>query len=641
MYLGSRVLNNVKHSFRNVAVNAQRSTRWCSSKAIEKGDKDVISSEQESQVSAETADGRPLKNVPFGKNLFLGKIDPEHFVFPEIDNNEELDELNQMVEPIEKYFVNDLDSKSIDQNAKIPEETLQQLKDFGLFGQQIPVEYGGLGLNATKYARIAEATSHDGAVGVTLAAHQAIGLKGLLIAGTDAQKEKYLPRLATGELVAAFCLTEPSSGSDAASIQTKAELNEEGTHYLLNGSKIWISNGGIADVFTVFAKSSMRLPDGTIEAKVTAFFVERNFGGVTNGKPEDKLGIRGSNTCEVYFDNTPVPLENIIGEVGGGFKIAMNILNSGRFSMGSSGAGTLKRLIAMAAEHATSRSQFGSKLKDFGLIQEKFARMSTTCYAMESMAYMTAGVMDNYQDPDASVEAAMVKVFSSEGCWTSINEILQIFGGLGYMKDYPYERYLRDARILQIFEGTNEILRLFISLTCLQHTGKELKDMVKKMSNPFNNMNFLVKKTIERIRKKKLDLSDRVHPSIASAAECLDERVVKLQYEVENQLSIYKNEIVNEQMVLKRLSDIAIDMYAVTACLARASRSYSIGLRNCEHEGLLTSAFTNEAIMRIDQNLLELNTGKWGNGDEQLRKISENVFKHGGYVPEHPLSRNW
>uniref|UniRef100_A0A8C7C2S8 Acyl-CoA dehydrogenase family, member 9 n=1 Tax=Oncorhynchus kisutch TaxID=8019 RepID=A0A8C7C2S8_ONCKI len=378
-------------------------------------------------------------------------LQAECFPYPEI-GNEELEEINSFVAPVEKFFTEEVDSKRIDHEAKIPPETLNGLKELGLFGIQVPEEYGGLGLSNTMYARLGEIISLDGSIAVTLAAHQAIGLKGILIAGSEEQKAKYLPKLASGEHVAAFCLTEPGSGSDAASIQTKATLSEDRKTYLLNGSKIWISNGGFADLMTVFARTEVVGEDGVKKDKITAFIVERAFGGITSGKPEDKLGIRGSNTCEVSFDNCPVPVENVIGEVGGGFKVAMNILNSGRFSMGSAGSGMIKKLIEMTAEYAGSRKQFGKNLSEFGMIQEKFAVMAQNAFVMESMAYLTAGMMDRPGVPDCSLEAAMVKVFSSEGGWICVSEALQVLGGLGYTKNYPYERYLRDCRILLIFE---------------------------------------------------------------------------------------------------------------------------------------------------------------------------------------------
>ncbi|XP_069949119.1 complex I assembly factor ACAD9, mitochondrial isoform X3 [Cherax quadricarinatus] len=405
---------------------------------------------------------------PFVKNLFLGKFDKKMLTFPEVLDRDQHELLHEMIAPIERFFIEKVDGAKIDKEASIPPETLQGLKELGLYGQQIPEEYGGLGLGATEYARIAEILALDGSIAVTLAAHQAIGLKGILITGNQEQKKKYLPRLACGEWTAAFCLTEPSSGSDAASIQSRATLSKDGKTWLLNGSKIWISNGGSADLLTVFAKTPEVQPNGEVKDKVTAFIVERGFGGVSSSTPEDKMGIRGSNTCEIHFENTPVPIENVLGEIGGGFKVAMNILNSGRFSMGSSGAGIMKKMIGWSMEHAVTRKQFGHHLSEFALIKEKFARMSVAVYAMESMAYITAGVLDSHKNADCSVEAAIVKVFSSESVWHWGSECLQILGGMGYMKPYPFERYLRDARVLLIFEGTNEILRLFIALSGLK-----------------------------------------------------------------------------------------------------------------------------------------------------------------------------
>jgi len=457
----------------------------------------------------------------FAKELFLGKIEKkEVFPFPEV-SQDELNEINQFVGPVEKFFTEEVDSQRIDREGKIPKETLEKLKSLGLFGLQVPEEYGGLGLSNTMYARLGEIVGLDASIAVTLAAHQAIGLKGIILAGTKEQKAKYLPKLASGEHIAAFCLTEPSSGSDAASIKSRATLSEDKKHYILNGSKVWITNGGLANIFTVFAKTEVVDSDSSVRDKITAFIVERAFGGVTNGKPEDKLGIRGSNTCEVHFENTKVPIENVLGEVGGGFKVAMNILNSGRFSMGSTVAGMLKKLIEMTAAYACTRKQFNRNLSEFGLIQEKFALMAQKAYVMESMAYLTAGMLDQPGFPDCSIEAAMVKVFSSEGAWQCVSEALQILGGSGYVKDYPYERFLRDSRILLIFEGTNEILRMYIALTGLQHAGRVLTARIKELKR--GNMTTIVETVSQRLRDslgRTVDLGltgklGAVHPSVA------------------------------------------------------------------------------------------------------------------------------
>nr|XP_025847349.1 acyl-CoA dehydrogenase family member 9, mitochondrial isoform X1 [Vulpes vulpes] len=581
----------------------------------------------------------------FAKQLFLGKIEKkEVFPFPEV-SQDELNEINQFVGPLEKFFTEEVDSERIDREGKIPNETLEKLKNLGLFGMQVPEEYGGLGLSNTMYARLGEIIGLDGSIAVTLAAHQAIGLKGIILAGNKEQKAKYLPRLASGEHIAAFCLTEPTSGSDAASIKTRATLSEDKKHYILNGSKIWITNGGIANVFTVFAKTQVVASDGSVKDKITALIVERDFGGVTNGKPEDKLGIRGSNTCEVHFENTKVPIENVLGEVGGGFKVAMNILNSGRFSMGSLVAGMLKKLMEMTAAYACTRKQFNKNLSEFGLIQEKFALMAQKTYVMESMAYLTAGMLDQPGFPDCSIEAAMVKVFSSEGAWQCVSEALQVLGGSGYMRDYPYERLLRDSRILLIFEGTNEILRMYIALTGLQHAGRILTARINELKR--GNVTTVIETVSQRLRDslgRTVDLGltgklGAVHPSVADSANKLEENVYYFGRTVETLLLRFGKTIVEEQMVLKRVANILINLYGMTAVLSRATRSIRVGLRNHDHEVLLANIFCAEAYYQNLFTLSQLDKYSPENLDEQIKKVSQQVLEKQAYICAHPLDR--
>ncbi|XP_042526283.1 complex I assembly factor ACAD9, mitochondrial [Dipodomys spectabilis] len=589
--------------------------------------------------------GASARNRAFAKELFLGKIEQKAvFPFPEV-SQDELNEINQFVGPVEKFFNEEVDSRKIDREGKIPDDTLEKLRQLGLFGIQVPEEFGGLGLSNTMYARLGEIISLDGSITVTLAAHQAIGLKGIILVGNEEQKTKYLPRLASGEHIAAFCLTEPASGSDAASIRTRATLSEDKKHYILNGTKVWITNGGLATIFTVFAKTEVIGSDGSVTDKITAFIVERDFGGITNGKPEDKLGIRGSNTCEVHFENTRVPVENVLGEVGGGFKVAMNILNSGRFSMGSAVAGMLKRLIEWTAEYACTRKQFNRNLSEFGLIQEKFALMAQKAYVMESMSYLTAGMMDQPGFPDCSIEAAMVKVFSSEGAWQCVSEALQILGGSGYMKDYPYERLLRDARILLIFEGTNEILRVFIALTGLQHAGCILTARVKELKR--GNVTVIMETIGQKLRNslgRSVDLGltgnlGVVHPSLGESANKLEENVYYFGKTVETLLLRFGKTIVEEQLVLKRVANILINLYGMTAVLSRASRSIRTGLRNHDHEVLLANMFCVEAYFQNLFSLSQLDKYSPENMDEQIKKVSQQILEKRAYLCAHPLDR--
>uniref|UniRef100_A0A4W4DYM1 Complex I assembly factor ACAD9, mitochondrial n=1 Tax=Electrophorus electricus TaxID=8005 RepID=A0A4W4DYM1_ELEEL len=601
------------------------------------------------------------RSLAYAKDLFLGKLNKnEVFPYPEI-SHEELEEINQFVPPVEKFFREDVNSKKIDEEAVIPQATLTGLKALGLFGIQVPEEYGGLGLSNTMYARLGEILSLDAAIAVTLSAHQAIGLKGILMAGTEQQKAKYLPRLASGEHMAAFCLTEPGSGSDAASIQTRATLTEDGKHFVLNGSKIWISNGGWADIMTVFARTEVLDADGQKKDKITAFIVERAFGGVSSGKPEDKLGIRGSNTCEVTFEDTKVPVENVIGEVGGGFKIAMNILNSGRFSMGSACAGMIKKLIEMAAEYAGTRKQFNKKLTEFGMVQEKFAIMAQNAFVMESMAYLTAGMMDRPGLPDCSVEAAMVKVtvpysigcvfvqvFSSEGAWVCVSEALQVLGGVGYTKNYPFERFLRDCRILQIFEGTNEILRMYIALTGMQYAGKILTGKIKEMKRGSVGvvLEMLGKKVHGSLRRNQdLGLTGQdglVHPSLTVLAPASTNPHLCACSVICVGVHLYRTfTIVEEQLVLKRVADTLINIYAMTAVLSRSSRSISIGLRNHDHEVLLANNFCKEAYFKNNYWLVQLQKGSPENNDANIKKIAQAVLEKRAYICSHPLDRTY
>merc|ERR1719277_797171 len=304
----------------------------------------------------------------FVQNVFRGMIEPTQvFPFPVALDEEQRENLEMLVPIAERVMEEQNDPLLNDQLESVPEDTVNALRELGAFGLQVPVELDGVGLTNTQYARLTEVVGgNDLGVGIFIGAHQSIGFKGILLCGTDEQKAKYLPKLASGENFAAFALTEPSSGSDAGSIKTRAELNKEGTHWILNGGKIWISNGGIAEIFTVFAKTPIKdEATGTVTEKVSAFIVERSFGGVTNGPPEKKMGIKCSNTAEVYFDDVIIPAENIIGEVGDGFKVAMEVLNSGRFGMGATLNGTQKGLIARATEFAKNRTQFRDKIYNF------------------------------------------------------------------------------------------------------------------------------------------------------------------------------------------------------------------------------------------------------------------------------------
>ncbi|KAI4897050.1 hypothetical protein NFI96_011398 [Prochilodus magdalenae] len=640
-----RLPHSLPGTQRQTAAVAVRSARLYVSQAAEAViEKPAVGSDAATKADKVDKTAASVESKSFAVNMFKGQISTSQvFPFPSVLNEEKSEFLRELVGPCSKFFDEVNDPAKNDALEMVEEHTMQGLKDLGAFGLQVPADLGGVGLNNTQYARLVEIVGmHDLGVGITLGAHQSIGFKGILLFGTQEQKEKYLPKLASGETIAAFCLTEPSSGSDAASIRSIAVPSACGKYYTLNGSKIWISNGGLAEILTVFARTPVKdEKTGEVKDKITAFIVERSFGGVTNGPPEKKMGIKASNTAEVYFENVRVPAECVLGEVGGGFKVAMNILNNGRFGMAAALSGTMKGAIAKAVDHAANRTQFGSKIHNFGVIQEKIARMAMFQYVTESMAYMVSGNMDSGAT-DFQIEAAISKIFASEAAWTVTDECIQIMGGMGFMKDAGVERVLRDLRIFRIFEGTNDILRLFVALNGFQNAGNQLKSLQKALKNPFGNAGLLAGEITKRAKRKAgmgtgLTLQGTVHPELAQSGELTVKAIEQFGEVIEELLLKHGKKIIDEQFVLKRVADCAIDLYAMIVVLSRASRSLSQGHSSAQHEKMLCETWCIEAYDRISRDIKFLKTGTSKQVFKNLRAISSAVVENGSVVAPHPL----
>ena len=446
---------------------------------------------------------------------------------------------------------------------------MRKAGDAGLLMIDAPEEYGGLALDKATSMLAAEKLSSAGSFSVSYAAHTGIGTLPLVYYGTPAQKEKYLPKLVSGEWAAAYCLTEPDAGSDAMGGKATATLSPDGKHYLIEGTKQFITNGSFASLFTVFAKVDRK--------HFTAFLVERDFPGVTVGPEEKKLGIRGSSTTSVIFENARVPVENVLGEIGKGHKIAFNVLNVGRFKLGAAVTGAAKHALGAGAAYANARRQFGVSIGKFGAIREKVADLTAEIFAAESLIYRLAGLIDDriatlpkggdgYYDAyqqgieEYAIECAIAKVFCSEVLADVVDEVVQIHGGYGFIQEYPAEKYYRDERINRIFEGTNEINRLLVTGTILRRALKGELPLQRETM-----------KAMEALMTPSLDELD---PSIPFAAEKATLANLKSAFLALSGAAVqrFMEKLKDEQEVLLALSDVAIQIFAIESAVLRAEK---------------------------------------------------------------------
>ncbi|MCB9732824.1 MAG: acyl-CoA dehydrogenase family protein [Deltaproteobacteria bacterium] len=445
---------------------------------------------------------------------------------------------------------------------------LEEAGELGLLMLDIPEKYGGLEQDKTTTMLVTETLTRCASFAVSLGAHVGIGSLPLVYFGTVAQKERYLPRLATGEWIAAYALTEPGSGSDALAAKTRAELADDGTHYVLNGSKQWITNAGFADLFVVFAQVAGE--------HFTAFLVERDTPGFEVGPEEHKHGIKGSSTCPLVLTDVAVPAANVLGEVGKGHRIAFNILNVGRARLGTGSIGAAKYALRLAAGYAAERAQFGRTLDQFGLIRAKLGDMAVRIFAGDALGYRTAGLIDkkyaalealspgpdddDFQNAveEFTIEASILKVYGSEALDTASDEALQIHGGYGYMAEYAIERVCRDARINRIFEGTNEINRLLLAGTLLKRGMKQRVPLMKAMQAVGKALAGGAAPALDPAGDRLVPEQEQVHRMKCAALYATQQAVSRWMLQIEDQ-----------QEVLGALADVLIDVYGADSALAR------------------------------------------------------------------------
>jgi alkylation response protein AidB-like acyl-CoA dehydrogenase len=489
-------------------------------------------------------------------------------------------------------------------------ELLRQAAELGFTAVDIPEEYGGLGLDKTTSALVADHTAVVASFSTAFGAHSGIGTLPLIWYGTEAQKQRYLPRLASMEMVAAYALSEATSGSDAMNVRTRAVLSSDGTHYVLNGEKMWITNAGFADLFTVFARIT---DESTGEGKFSAFLVERDTPGFSIGNEEHKLGIRGSSTCALVFSDCRIPVENLLGEAGKGHHIAFNILNMGRFKLGAACVGGARLAVELGIRYAKERIAFGKPIAEFGLIQRKIAVSATRLFVTESMAYRTVGMMDAAlaaltgdaaNSPreiqkcieEYAVECSILKVFGSEMLAYVTDELVQIMGGYGYVEDYPAERIYRDARINRIFEGTNEINRLIITGWLMKRAMKgqlPLLSAIKKLMDEITQPPEFAGEDSDAPFARETKVLTSLRKIVLLAAGAASQR--------------FMTSLPDQQEVMADLADGIMAVYALESALLRA-RKMASGIARKGASGsaatiaaVMTAAFAEEALLTAEQ----------------------------------------
>lgn len=577
--------------------------------------------EQQRRLAEELFFSTPQK-PSFAKMLYFGLLDTSQiFPFPRIPPEDKSTQ-DAFLDKVQRFVKEEIDPAAIDRNAAIPDSVIRKMSELGILGMTVPKEFGGLGMSQQSYCKTVETIARQcSSTALFINVHQSIGLKALLLFGSDAQKQRWLPPLAKGDIFAAFSLTEPNAGSDASGVETRAVFDPSKNVWRINGRKQWTTNGSIAQVLTVMAKTEIDTPRGK-EDKITAFLVNPSMPGfhVENAALE-KLGMRGTKTANLSFKNLEVPADNVLGPLGGGLKVCLTVLDYGRTTFGAMCTGSAKELLERATRHAVERHQFHRPLASFALVKKKIATMSALVYAMDAVTYTTAGLVDAHVE-DFMLESAMLKVFTSDSLWSILYDTMQILGGRSFFTDQPYERMLRDARLNMIGEGSNEVMRAFIGAVGMRDVGLQLKRLQSALFNPFKNG-----KTIQEFLQQRWNSWRGVHipvnsPLLQQEARELSQFIRRFGGCITRLLIKYKENIVEKQLILDRIATAAMAIYTTASVLSKLDADLLLfkGQEEKLQQDIATAKYYCQiAFDQIHQNLNSLQK----NHDKDLESLSD------------------
>jgi acyl-CoA dehydrogenase family member 9 len=518
------------------------------------------------------------QTLGFAKGLFFGHFNaPLLFPYPVL-KREEHAATEQVVDEVRRFCETSIDAAKIDRDAEIPQSVIDGLGDLGVLGLTAPVEVGGKGFSQLSNARVMEVIGgHCASTAVFVNAHHSIGIRALLLFGSDAQKRQWLGPLVNGQKLAAFALTEPEAGSDASNVQTTATPTPDGKGYVLNGTKRWITNGGIADVLTVMARTPGLAGGANKKKEITAFLVTPDTAGFkVIEKRMEKNSIRGTATGRMAFENVFVPNENVLGQVGKGLRIALTVLDFGRTTFGASCTGVAKACVKASVAQANSRVQFDQKLGEFELVKKKIAHMAACAFAMEAMTIECASFIDRGFE-DYMLETAMLKVWSTDVLWLIVNDTMQIYGGSAFFMDKPYERWMRDARLNLVGEGANDVLRAFIAMVGIKPVADQFLKVKDALSHPLRDVKTLLSfggsQIWSRIHAPEVPVRS---VQLREAARRLGSRVRDFSLAVQKALMTHREQILFRQYVQERIADAACELYASSCALARLDQLMTV-----------------------------------------------------------------
>jgi alkylation response protein AidB-like acyl-CoA dehydrogenase len=585
----------------------------------------------------------PSDGYSFTRGLFSGEVhDQLLFPYPEpLDTSDpsEAATVRRLVQAIEGRLDGMVDSVKFDEEETIPDSVIAALAAHGFLGMTIPRRFGGLELSARAYARVCEAIAGvDSSIGVFIGVHCGLGCKAIVLYGNESQKQRWLPGLARGDMLVSYALTEPLVGSDAQHVKTTATLSADGTHWSLNGQKIWIGNAHRAAVIATFAQTAVER-DGETVMRPTAFLIEPTMPGFRIVGTAKKMGIRGSTQAELEYRDLRVPAENVLGQVGRGFAVAVHVLNGGRLTLAAGCTGGAKHILGEMTSYVEQRVQFGRPLADFEITQRKLSSIASDIYASDSMLGVIAALATS-DEADWSLEAAIGKVFASELVWRAADEMVQLAGGRGFVKPYPYERYLRDSRINRIFEGANEILRLFIALNGIQTLSGQLEEVSAALREPIKHLGLLSEFAAARVRGvfgATATLDVELDSRLTKHKEFFEKHVSELRAAADRAVTTHRHEIVDRQLIVERLSNMAIELFA-TACVISRTQSLIESDAGPEpgdapHDAIaLCDIFCVESGLRFRAARLALADGAEGSLDDRRGEVAAAVRRSRGYT---------